>query len=143
MNPMKMMALVGDVAAGGMSALAPMLAETAPGAVRAAYVQRIAALVAERAALLSRLCGDAMAAGLRDKGDVAPLHLAELQALAEKVQALANMLPPATATVTTDGLAVAYSQGVAAIGAPPVPAVQPAPREASQAARIMASGDGL
>lgn len=116
------MGIMGAVQKGGVAALGPIMAETMPGIVRAAYQQRIAILIAERAGTVARLAGDITANALRQGGDIPVADLAALQAHSDSLRALLGMLPASTDVVTTGGLAVAYMPpgaaraGVARVG---------------------------
>lgn len=126
MGVMEIASLVMQGADQGIAVFAPIFAEAMPGAVRVAYIQRVAALMAERAALLSRLCGDAQAFALANKQDVAEVHLAELDHLANRLRVTGQGLPHKGTVITTDHLAQAY--------APPKPP--------TQAQAVMATKDG-
>lgn len=125
----KIMSLVADGADRGIVAFAPLFAEAMPGAVRVAYVQRVASLVAERSAGLARLCGDAQALAIAEKRDLAQHEIQFIQRFINDLRQLTETLPTASQPIGTDELALAYR--------PRAPAVAP-----PQAQQVMATKDG-
>lgn len=124
MGMMEIASLVMQGADQGVAAFAPILAQTMPAAVRVAYIQRVSSLLAERAAFLSRVCGDAQASALTDKRDVAQAHLQELQSIVNDLKRMAALLPAAAMPIGTEELALAYKP------------------QAPQAQRVMETKDG-
>lgn len=122
-NPMALMkVMTGMVTSGDMSPLLPMADEAMPASVRMLVIQKIAADLTIAAAILSSACGKAIGAGVSNRSDVHPTHVAEVQALIERCADLAGSLPVSHDVISAEHLVAVYT-------------VQPAPEGAPEGAR--------
>lgn len=83
------------LASGGPGAIAPILASAMPNVVQTIAMQRAASQLAERAANLSRACGDVLAVALANGSDCAAEHMAGLRGAADAAQTVADTLDAA------------------------------------------------
>ena len=107
--------MLGKAQSQGIGVFAPLMMQAMPNAVRVLVVQRLAALAAERAAVLSRCAGDALAIAMAAKQDVPEQHLAQLElaivGLTEPVAAFPTLAVP----VGPEDLVSVYSAALAAV----------------------------